>query len=187
MKATILLFLLSFLLFTNMQCYKGSEPYITPTQPNGLPLETQEGKNTFGCFWNDTLWLPVGKLTIPSMYCTYNPDSNWLTGFFGNTNKNQSISFSFVNINVGYNEFEDVYPNSVRLNNNFEYKCITPSIIKINVTKFIKPRFENNKTITGIFSGKFSATYYKIKQGGKEIDFNDSITISKAVFDLKVY
>jgi hypothetical protein len=77
----LLLTSLMLLLLTNMQCYKASQPYVTPTQVNGLPLETQEGKNTFGCFWNDTLWLPKGMLTSLSMYCTYNPDSNLLTDF----------------------------------------------------------------------------------------------------------
>jgi hypothetical protein len=171
-----------------MQCGKSTTPPEPPTtQPNGLPLATQEGKNTFGCFWNDTLWLPKGMLTSLSMYCTYNPDSNWLTGFFANTDKNQSISFSFSHVNDGFMEFEDVYPNKVRLNNNFEYRFVSPSKFKINISKLLKPQFSNNKTVPGIFSGTFSATYYKTKKGGIGVDLADSITISKAVFDLKVY
>ena len=183
----LLLASLLLLLFTNMQCSKTPPPEPPTTQPNGLPLETQEGKNTFGCFWNDTLWLPKGMLTSLSIYCTYNPDSNWLTGFFANTDKNQSISFSFSHVNDGFMEFEDVYPNKVRLNNNFEYRCVSPSKFKINISKLLKPQFSNNKTVPGIFSGTFSATYYKTKKGGIGVDLADSITISKAVFDLKVY
>jgi hypothetical protein len=84
-------------------------------------------------------------------------------------------------------EFEGIYPNIVRLNNNFEYRCLNPSKFKTNITKLLRPQFNNNKTIPGIFSGTFSATYYRIKRDGTGIDLTDSITISNAVFDLKVY
>ena len=115
-KSILIVFVASaFLLFANMQCNTETPPPVTPTQPDGLPLETQEGKNTFGCYWNDTLWLPESGIGIPGQRCTYYVDSNWLNITVYKDTRRESFSFFLTLNGNGYYEFDDIYPNKVEI------------------------------------------------------------------------
>jgi hypothetical protein len=167
-----------------MQCSKTPPPEPPTTQPNGLPLATQEGKNTFGCFWNDTLWLPEDGLSGPAIYFTYSPDSNWIVGAFSNDSKKESISIALKDVKLGYNEYEYKYPNSFDIYKRplLNYKISGISKFKINVKRFDKP--DKGKT-KGVLSGTFNGVFYKrINSNG--IDTFNFINIKKAVFDLQL-
>ena len=107
---TFLCLLFAFMLLAGLKCPKDSNNPLPSTQPNGLPLETQEGKNTFGCFWNDTLWLPIGGIGGPAITCTYdnhNNDTSWLTIVTYNKNKEEWFSFIFLLNDTGSYSFFD--------------------------------------------------------------------------------
>jgi hypothetical protein len=186
-RILVVLVAIAYVLFINMNCNKGIQP--PQTQADGLPLETQEGKNTFGCYWNDTLWFPVAGI-IPAINCTYNPDSNWTNIVFRNEIRKETITMNLLLFDNRMQEFDDKYPNSVEIDKslyNYEsYKCAEPKGLKMIITKFIKPDRSKVPYVKGILSGTFTAKFYKIKQGGKDIDTTDSIIIRKAVFDLEV-
>ena len=184
-RVLVVLVSMAYVLFTNMNCNKGLQP--PQTQADGLPLETQEGKNTFGCFWNDTLWLPKGFLTVPPTYSTFLSDSNWVHISFCNVDRDETFTFYIPIKQVGYYELDESNSNEIRIiRNGYDYKCSYPKGLKINITKFLKPKIDRTSYIKGIISGTFSSKFYKIKQGGKDIDTTDSIVIRKAVFDLEV-
>lgn len=183
--------ILMLLLFTNMQCGKTPPPEPPTIQPNGLPLETQEGKNTFGCFWNDTLWLPEDGLSGPGIYATYNLDSGFLDMSFSNRIKYKLLNITLKLSKEGAFDFTNDYPNSVRAS------FVTDKIIsyrnnsnvndiKINITKFVKPQILDNKKIKGIISGNFSLKLYKLNTDGSGVDTTNSMIINKAVFDLQL-
>lgn len=189
MKAIIKLTICA-LLLTSMQCKKTTNIANTPTQPDGLPPETQEGKNTFGCFWNDTLWLPSPYVGIPAVDCTYNSDSNWTFIAITNKKRKEAISFNLNSAKQGYNIYYNKYPNSIEISKSSptfaSYSCDKINGLAINITKFIKPNKISSPNTTGILSGTFSGKFFKILAGGQEVDTNDVIIIKKAVFDLKV-
>ena len=186
----LLLTSLVVLLFTNIQCSKTPPPEPPTTQPDGLPLATQEGKNTFGCFWNDTLWLPKGGNFKPAIYCNFDIDSNWLIGFIYNDEKGETYSFAYRNLKIGENEFEDIYPNKVEIYKSkptsSDYICKYPNTLKMNITKFVKPNKGTMPPTKGIVSGTFTAKFYKLNSSGSGVDTTNSITIKKAVFDLQL-
>lgn len=186
MKTKLVTALFGFMLFASMQCNK-TPPEPPTTQPDGLPIATQEGKNTFGCFWNDTLWLPVGGISGPAIRCTYDIDSNWLIIVVRNENLSETFSF-FLKINSkGYYELTDIYPNKVEIYKGlYSYIVEEPNRLKINITNFIKPNRTTTPNTKGVASGTFTAKFYKQNSSGSGVDLSDSIIIKKAVFDLQV-
>lgn len=180
----LLLATLLLLLLTNMQCYKASQPYVTPTQVNGLPLETQEGKNTFGCFWNDTLWLPVWEPSLgPELYAAYYNDFGYSAIVASQKNIFTTITLVFYKELTGEYKLDSTC--SIRSKSNYTYKGYNKSI-NLKITKFTKPTLNNS----GIASGSFSGIFYRTFRFGTGIqdslNFNDSIKITNGIFDVKL-
>lgn len=173
-----------------MQCKKTNTIADTPTQPDGLPPETQEGKNTFGCFWNDTLWLPSPYPGIAAIHCTFNSDSNWTSLAITNKKREEAISFNLKSVTQGYNLYYNKYPNSIEISKSSptfaQYSCDPINGLVINITKFVKPNKISIPNTKGILSGTFSGKFFRIPPRGQEVDTNDFIIIKKAVFDLQV-
>jgi hypothetical protein len=180
----LLLTLLVLLLFTNMQCSKTPPPEPPTTQPDGLPLETQEGKNTFGCFWNDTLWLPVFQpLAGPELDAVYDKTFKYARVIASQRNIHSTISIGFSNDIIGEYNLDSTC--NIVSKSNYEYNGFNKSV-KLKLTKFIKPNLSNN----GIVSGNVSGVFYRIYRFGTGVkdsfDLNDSIIITKGVFDVKL-
>jgi hypothetical protein len=189
MKALIK-FTICELILTSMQCKKTTSIVDTPSQPDGLPPETQEGKNTIGCFWNDTLWLPSVYVGIPAVDCSYHNDSNWTFIAIDYSLRKETFSFNLASISLGNKVYFDKYPNTLRISKNSptfaQYSCGTINGLIINITKFIKPNKISTPNTKGVLSGNFSGKFYRLLPGGIDIYTNDVIIIKKAVFDLQV-
>ena len=180
----LLLTSLVLLLFTNIQCSKTPPPEPPTTQPNGLPLETQEGKNTFGCFWNDTLWLPVWEPSPgPELYAAYYNDFGYSAIVASQKNIFTTITLVFYKELTGEYKLDSTC--SIRSKSNYTYKGYNKSI-NLKITKFIKPTLNNS----GIASGSFSGIFYRTFRFGTGIqdslNFNDSIKITNGIFDVKL-
>ena len=181
-KIVVLFVAIAYLLFTDMNCNKGIQ--LPQTQADVLPLETQEGKNTFGCYWNDTLWLPIDyPMTGPKLDAVFYKDLGYVLITASQNKINTYFSLVFFNTNAGIYSL-DTNCYIVSKSNNY-YKGLNGSI-KLQLTKFIKPI--NNQT--GIVSAKFSGVFYRIFRFGTGIkdsfDLKDSIKITKGVFDVQL-
>jgi len=97
-----------------MACNKETSVILPTSQSDGLPLETQEAKNTFGCFINDTLWLPYSSnLVAASLSDSILSTSTCIA------ERSEYIEFS-LNINkIGYYEIGGTGINKIRISRNF--------------------------------------------------------------------
>jgi len=176
-KTALLFFMVGFILLFSCRKDKGSNPTET------LPPETQEGKNTFGCYVNGNLWLPKNgviclgcpqKLTggyYPSYKSlaiyTFKKNKDWQSeriNIIGNDITSTGIynlGYDPDSLNTSYELLESDGSTSTR------YVLIDPSNSQLNITKL--------DTINKIVSGKFSFT---------AIHGNSTISITNGVFDI---
>ncbi len=184
MKSNTLKFIFNLIVVTFIACKKEATTVLPISQPDGLPFETQEGKNTFGCFLNDTLWLPYNSNYVAARI---QYDSILSIGSY-NVERSEDIEFVLKIHKTGYYEMGENGYFKIRISRSVdgfynEYKIAEPNGLKINITKLIKPSI----TVKGIVSGNFTAKFYKIKSNTiNEIDLADSIIIRKAVFDIEL-
>jgi len=117
LKTLSLISILSFLLFTNMNCKKSS---LNPVDQ--LPPATQEGKDTFGCLVNGQVFLPKGPLFgTPILISSYqyltrlNANGYYfnVSGTKKNSTYNQSVSINTEDLSLvqGQKYILKNYPN----------------------------------------------------------------------------
>ncbi|MFZ4796871.1 MAG: hypothetical protein ACOYMA_05215 [Bacteroidia bacterium] len=184
MKSNTLKIIFYLIVVTFIACNKEAKTVLPISQPDGLPFETQEGKNTFGCFLNDTLWLPYNSNYVTARF---QYDSILSIGAY-NVERSEDIEFIIKISKTGYYEMGENGFYKIRISRSLdgfysEYKILEPKGLNINITKLIKPIAQ----VKGIISGNFTAKFYKIKSNTiNEIDLTDSIVIKKAVFDIEL-
>ncbi len=161
------------------------EKYVVPhTTPDGLPIATQIGVNTFGCLLNDKPW--IAQIKCWCHWCTtidaeFNDSTNVLNIYASNIYGNcltdyfhQTMDISIVNPGIG----EFVHPEldfTLKLNNQYVYypyfnlDTLSPHLFTIK-------RFDlKNKIVSGEFSLKVknvkSVDVWEISAGRFDIPF----------------
>jgi hypothetical protein len=148
-----------------------------------LPAETQEGKNTFGCYLDNNLWLPENDKTCvlcqENLSATYNPSTGVVKILtfkykFDGTYENLWLYAQNVNAAGDFNLAIDVDSQMTSYlrsySNNSEDKYLLANQGNIHITKL--------DTINKIISGTFS---FNAKNG------NSTVAITKGVFDVKYH
>ncbi|MEI8273841.1 MAG: hypothetical protein WCG08_14595 [Paludibacter sp.] len=159
-------------------CTSCNEP-----DPTVLPAETQSGKNTFGCYVNNKLFVG-GFANLMSPYpfdAWYSKSSNNVTilvdGVINNDFKRGSCSIylsatflktdSTIQVEKAYcYNINDLYPYYITKNSGEIY-------------------FTKLDTINKIMSGRFQFTAKSADWNQKNVD-NDSIVVTNGRFDLKL-
>ncbi len=175
MKDTWKILLLIFSVI-NLQssCKEPITPEPQPVLPDSLPPITTEGKNTFGCLVNDTLWLPSKRFDTP--FADYK--EGMLIVYADKYSFNTPINT--VSISTGYNTIKDTG----------KYKLSLYSNTKIGSFYSIKEKyyFTDNThigeltilkldSINRIVSGTFYFTGFDKNTG-------DSVSIKDGRFDI---
>ena len=154
---SFLLFALSFLLFTSMQCKKASETI----KEDVLPAETQTGKGTFGCLVNGEVWLPKGNFPYAGLSTTI--QFNILS--IGTNKSNEAI---------GVRNVVDVGSYDLSLDENEAEYIIDSKIFKRTEGSLLITKFDKTNQI---ISGRF---WFNAKNSSGEI-----IKITDGRFDDK--
>jgi hypothetical protein len=133
----IFIFLLIGVIF--IACNKETSAILPTSQFDELPLETQEAKNTFGCFINDTLWLTYSSNLVAAIL--YNSVLSTSTCI---AERSTYIEFTFKINKIGYYEIGGNGINKIRISRDFWVffkvcKISEPNGLNINITKLIKP------------------------------------------------
>ncbi|MRX46438.1 DUF6252 family protein [Pedobacter puniceum] len=164
---------LIFLVFTNMQCKKGT---VLPRSKEELPAITQTGANTFGFLLNGELWLPKAPLLREKLDLTYDP--TYKDGSFGiianrylSDTDQMELSIGLTGINKAdryfFNDNGIIYRSTKSGCYYFEDRKVSGSLI---ITKIDL----NNKFISGTFEFKL------------EKDGCPTINATQGRFDLKI-
>ncbi|MDR2886830.1 MAG: hypothetical protein LBV26_02335 [Bacteroidales bacterium] len=175
MKAHILKLAAILLLFTvvSHSCEK--------KDPDKLPPETQEGKNTFGCYINDILFVRIRKYRNP--FAVYDKETNSL--FFGCDRGTPNVAIYIENPRESeYNQFTSGYVSHSGTESGYDgcWYFVGENTGHVFITKFDTI----NRIVSGTFefSARCSASSYR-PDGLITYAGDSTVHVSNGRFDIK--